>query len=237
MKKDRIIYPKCMDKTKPKATYITHDGYVRPCCFLHRHNQVEGDERWLNDDKHNLHSGRSMKEIFETDEYVDFFERLRTGKDVPERCIDVCKNSKRSFNVIGGSNDTRKERKIEGLEQYQAFHNTSEHYEDEYSVKHKIQIDATHRCSLSCSKCNRFIENFRDHYTGKTHKLDDGFKENMSRIAEAHPNSPMAQTYGTSRNHKELKTYNAITKHAKSIGKSHDLNAISQEYKQGQLVK
>ena len=72
---------------------------------------------------------------------------------------------------------------------------------------------------------------------GKTHKGDEGFKENMSRIAEAHPNSPMAQTYGTSRNHKEIKTYNAITKHAKSIGKSHDLNAISQEYKQGQLVK
>lgn len=68
-------------------------------------------------------------------------------------------------------------------------------------------------------------------------KNDSGWKENMSRIAEAHPNSPMAQTYGTSRNHKEIKTYNAITKHAKSIGKSHDLNAISQEYKQGQLVK
>ena len=72
---------------------------------------------------------------------------------------------------------------------------------------------------------------------GKTHKVDDGFKENMSMIAEAHPNSPMAQTYGSNRNHKEIKTYNAITKHAKSIGKSHDLNAISQEYKQGQLVK
>ena len=72
---------------------------------------------------------------------------------------------------------------------------------------------------------------------GKTYKVDDGFKENMSRIAEAHPNSPMAQTYGSNRNHKEIKTYNAITKHAKSIGKSHDLNAISKEYKQGQLVK
>lgn len=72
---------------------------------------------------------------------------------------------------------------------------------------------------------------------GKTHKVDDGFKENMSRIAEAHPNSPMAQTYGSNRNHKEIKTYNTITKHANSIGKSHDLNAISKEYRQGQLVK
>ena len=35
----------------------------------------------------------------------------------------------------------------------------------------------------------------------------------------------------------EIKTFNTITKHAKSIGKSHDLNAISQEYRQGQLVK
>ena len=72
---------------------------------------------------------------------------------------------------------------------------------------------------------------------GKTYEVDDGFKENMSRIAEAHPNSPMAQTYCSNRNHKEIKTYNAITKQAKSIGKSHDLNAISKEYKQGQLVK
>ena len=72
---------------------------------------------------------------------------------------------------------------------------------------------------------------------GKTHKVDDGFKENMSRIAEAHPNSPMAQRYGTNRNQKEIKTYNAVTNHAKSIGKSHNLNDIAREYKQGQLVK
>ena len=36
---------------------------------------------------------------------------------------------------------------------------------------------------------------------------------------------------------KKLKRIMRITKHAKSIGKSHDLNAISMEYKQGQLVK
>ena len=72
---------------------------------------------------------------------------------------------------------------------------------------------------------------------GKTHKVDEGFKENMSRIAEAHPNSPMAQKFGTNRNYKEIKTYNAVTKHAKSIGKSHNLNDIAREYKQGQLVK
>ena len=71
---------------------------------------------------------------------------MRTGKNIPERCIDVCKNSKRSFNVVGGSNDTRKERKIEGLEQYK-YRDTSDP-EDEYSVKHKIQTYANARCSL-----------------------------------------------------------------------------------------
>ena len=72
---------------------------------------------------------------------------------------------------------------------------------------------------------------------GKTHKVDEGFKENMSRIAEAHPNSPMAQKFGSNRTNQEIKTYNAVTKHAKSIGKSHNLNDIAREYKQGQLVK
>jgi hypothetical protein len=171
MKKDQIIYPKCMDKTKPKATYITHDGYVRPCCFLHRHNQVEADERWLNDKKHNLHSGKSLQQIFDTNEYKNFFERLKTGKDIPARCIDICKSSKRSYNSILGSHDNRKEKYIEGLVQYQEHHNENKDYENNYSVKHKLQIDATHRCSLSCSKCNRFIENFKDHYSGETYKF------------------------------------------------------------------
>ena len=72
---------------------------------------------------------------------------------------------------------------------------------------------------------------------GKTHKVDEGFKENMSRIADAHPNSPMAEKYGSGRNHQEIKTYSAVKKHTKTIGRSHNLNDIAKEYKQGQLVK
>ena len=32
--------------------------------------------------------------------------------------------------------------------------------------------------------------------SGLTHKNDQGWKENMSRIAEAHPTSPLADRYG-----------------------------------------
>ena len=47
---------------------------------------------------------------------------------------------------------------------------------------------------------------------GKTHKLDDGFKENMSRIAEAHPGSPLAYRYGK-KSTKEINTRQVLKKH------------------------
>ena len=48
---------------------------------------------------------------------------------------------------------------------------------------------------------------------GKTHKTDDRFKENMSRIAEAHPNSPMAERYGHGKNIAETRVRNVAKKH------------------------
>ena len=48
---------------------------------------------------------------------------------------------------------------------------------------------------------------------GKTYKVDDGFKENMSRIAEAHPNSPMAERYGHGKNIAETRVRNVAKKH------------------------
>jgi len=41
---------------------------------------------------------------------------------------------------------------------------------------------------------------------------DDGWKENMSRIAEAHPGTPFADRYGK-RSDKEIKTRNVLKKH------------------------
>ena len=47
---------------------------------------------------------------------------------------------------------------------------------------------------------------------GKTFKVDNGFKENMQRISEAHPNSPMAEKYGTNRTNKDKKFWSEQTK-------------------------
>ena len=43
-------------------------------------------------------------------------------------------------------------------------------------------------------------------------KNDSGWKENMSRIAEAHPGTPFADRYGK-RSTKEIKTREALKKH------------------------
>ena len=50
--------------------------------------------------------------------------------------------------------------------------------------------------------------------SGLTHKNDQGWKENMSRIAEAHPSSPFADRHGK-KSIKEIKTKQVIEKHRK----------------------
>ena len=52
--------------------------------------------------------------------------------------------------------------------------------------------------------------------TGDRIKNDDGWKENMSRIAEAHPTSPLADRYGK-KSIKQIKTQQALKKNKQRI--------------------
>ena len=52
--------------------------------------------------------------------------------------------------------------------------------------------------------------------SGLTHKNDQGWKENMSRIAEAHPTSPLADRYGK-KSIKQIKTQQALKKNKQRI--------------------
>ena len=49
--------------------------------------------------------------------------------------------------------------------------------------------------------------------SGVSFKNDGGWKDNLSRIAEAHPNSPLAERYGK-KTTKEIKTKNQYIKHS-----------------------
>ena len=48
--------------------------------------------------------------------------------------------------------------------------------------------------------------------SGRSYRNDKGWKENMSRIAEAHPTSPLANRYGK-KSIKQAKTEQVIQKH------------------------
>ena len=54
-----------------------------------------------------------------------------------------------------------------------------------------------------------------DHIMGVGPKVDGGFTENMQRIAESHPGTPLADRYGSSstKTDKEIKTREVLKKH------------------------
>ena len=54
--------------------------------------------------------------------------------------------------------------------------------------------------------------------SGLSYRQDGGWKDNLSRIAEAHPKSALAQRYGK-KTIKQSKTEAVLTKHRKRKGK------------------
>ena len=52
-----------------------------------------------------------------------------------------------------------------------------------------------------------------DHIMGVGPKVDSGFTENMQRIAENHPGSPLADRYGSGSSAKDNKTRAVLKKH------------------------
>ena len=52
----------------------------------------------------------------------------------------------------------------------------------------------------------------------RTGKTDEGWKENLARIAEGHPNSALANKYG-SKDHKSAKTRSIVEKWRSRLGK------------------
>ena len=52
--------------------------------------------------------------------------------------------------------------------------------------------------------------------SGITNKTDSGWKENLSRIAEAHPNSALAERYGK-KSIKQSQTEQVLAKHKKRL--------------------
>ena len=48
---------------------------------------------------------------------------------------------------------------------------------------------------------------------GRSFKTDGGFNEVMAKIADKHPNSPLAERYGNKQSHNTIKVKNVAKKH------------------------
>ena len=49
--------------------------------------------------------------------------------------------------------------------------------------------------------------------SGQGIKTDGGFNETMAKIADSHPNSPLAERYGNKQTHSTIKVKNVAKKH------------------------
>ena len=58
-------------------------------------------------------------------------------------------------------------------------------------------------------------------------KTDDGWKETLSKISEAHPDSELTKEYGRRRSHKDVKVEKIRKKHRnKALKKAHGINEL-----------
>ncbi len=170
--KDKVWAPKCM---RGRPYYITHDKFVRPCCYFTDHgwesNAPEweggrGDNewpihhvKWLRDPQTNLNNHDSIGSVFETDIYKKFFAALEKPvlneedlKKLPKRCIKKCYTAdpttvtaSKEEEGFGYSKKTNAEKTV------------SPYVHGKFAGSRKLQIDKTHRCRLGCPKCSRFI--------------------------------------------------------------------------------
>lgn len=96
--------------------------------------------------------------------------------------------------------------------------NTDEEYDEFMSNAERKEYLKTH---LNIAQVLVPIAIVGDHIMGVGPKVDGGFTENMQRIASAHPGSPLQDKFGGSTvSHKQIKTQNAINKHAKDVKRS-----------------
>ena len=88
--------------------------------------------------------------------------------------------------------------------------NTGEEFDEFMSMSEREKYLKTHPTIAQVPVPVAFVG---DHIMGVGPKNDEGFKERMSQIASAHPNSPLADKYKTGESHKKLKTKEVIRKH------------------------
>tara|TARA_Y100000593_G_C4203458_1_gene283074 strand:- start:395 stop:694 length:300 start_codon:yes stop_codon:yes gene_type:complete len=88
--------------------------------------------------------------------------------------------------------------------------------QEEYDVSMKIsELDDYKKLNPQCNQVYTPIAIAGDHLMNSGPKVDGGFQESMQRIASAHPDSPLADRYGSGKTSKQIKTKEILKKHMK----------------------
>ena len=89
---------------------------------------------------------------------------------------------------------------------------TQEEYDEFMSM---ADLDEYKKTNPQVEQLPVAVEIAGDHIMGVGPKVDGGFTENMQRIAEANPGTPLADRYGSSstQSTKEIKTRQVLKKH------------------------
>ena len=93
------VLPKCISsKIDDQGLYITHQGYVVPCCWWgtkkgfqdlwDRYSKENGTEH------HRLNGTNSIQDIFDSEWYTNIFYNIKSG--IFPKCIENCKENKSS---------------------------------------------------------------------------------------------------------------------------------------------
>ena len=91
------VLPKCVSsKIEDQGLYITHQGYVVPCCwwgtlsgFTSLWNAYSKDH---GTEQHKLNGVNSIQEIFDSEWYTNLFYNIESG--IFPKCIENCKENK-----------------------------------------------------------------------------------------------------------------------------------------------
>jgi len=193
----KVFAPKCL---QGRPYYITHDKFVRPCCYFTDHGweanspPMEGGDganewpihhvKWLRDPQTNLNNYKNINEIFETKLYKNFFASLQKPiisdedlKKLPKRCIKKCYTARPQDLSTMDKHTQRGQRTIGAKKVEDPYY-----VNGEFNGVHKIQIDITHRCRLGCPKCSRFISHGPDKGQRRQVLKDEFTVEDIAKI-------------------------------------------------------
>jgi len=174
----KVFAPKCL---QGRPYYLTHDKFVRPCCYFSDHGwepnspPMEGGRgpnewpinhvKWLRDSVTNLNNYNNINEVFESTLYKNFFKSLQkpiVDDDVshlPKRCLHKCYTERP--NSLGTQAKYKTDAETGNTSRLKdGAWNIRDPYlnvDGVFKGSRKIQLDATHRCRLGCPKCSRFI--------------------------------------------------------------------------------